>query len=433
MLEFLELHNVGPAPEMPLEPAPRLNLITGDNGLGKSFLLDVAWWALTRRWPAEVNPKVVSGLMARPRGPGEAAISFRFTGKTVKETYRSTFSRPDQSWVGRAGRPANPGLVLYAQVDGSFSLWDPARNYWRKKGNVDVQERLPAYVLSPSDVWYGLAVDEAVVCAGLLADWVSWQSRRNGAFELLEKVLLSLSPPGGPELKPGNPTRLGFDVRDVPTLAMSYGEEVPVLHASAGIRRVIALAYFLVWSWREHEIACRQLDQATTRQVIVLVDEVEAHLHPRWQRQIVHSLLEVVHEMIPQAEVQLFVATHSPLVFAAVEPFFDPGLDAWFDLDLVPGPDGEPPHVQLAKRPFVRHGDAGRWLTSEAFDLASGGRSIPAEQAIAKALELLRRPAQCTAEGVIAVDRELRAAKLPELDPFWVRWSAFAEQFRGDR
>ena len=30
---------------MQLELAPRINLITGDNGLGKSFLLDVAWWA----------------------------------------------------------------------------------------------------------------------------------------------------------------------------------------------------------------------------------------------------------------------------------------------------------------------------------------------------------------------------------------------------
>ena len=51
MLERLELENVGPAPEMMLNLAPRMNLITGDNGLGKSFLLDVAWWALTRKWP----------------------------------------------------------------------------------------------------------------------------------------------------------------------------------------------------------------------------------------------------------------------------------------------------------------------------------------------------------------------------------------------
>ena len=48
MLERLQLDNVGPAPTMAMELAPRINLITGDNGFGKSFLLDVAWWALTR-------------------------------------------------------------------------------------------------------------------------------------------------------------------------------------------------------------------------------------------------------------------------------------------------------------------------------------------------------------------------------------------------
>lgn len=41
---------------MEMELGTRLNLITGDNGLGKSFLLDVAWWALTRKWPHDLNP-----------------------------------------------------------------------------------------------------------------------------------------------------------------------------------------------------------------------------------------------------------------------------------------------------------------------------------------------------------------------------------------
>ena len=62
MLERLALNNVGPAPEMALDFRPRVNLITGDNGLGKSFLLDMAWWALTRRWPREVNRRMTSGF-----------------------------------------------------------------------------------------------------------------------------------------------------------------------------------------------------------------------------------------------------------------------------------------------------------------------------------------------------------------------------------
>ena len=70
MLKTLRLENIGPAKEMELELGSRLNLITGDNGLGKSFLLDVAWWAMTSYWPVEVNPKIGSGLMARPARSG---------------------------------------------------------------------------------------------------------------------------------------------------------------------------------------------------------------------------------------------------------------------------------------------------------------------------------------------------------------------------
>ena len=55
MIDTLKTVNVGPAPTLSLVFGQRLNLLTGDNGLGKSFLLDIAWWALTRRWPAEIE------------------------------------------------------------------------------------------------------------------------------------------------------------------------------------------------------------------------------------------------------------------------------------------------------------------------------------------------------------------------------------------
>ncbi len=84
MLEYLRLKNTGPAHEMEIEFAPRLNLLTGDNGLGKSFLLDTAWWALTRRWPREVNRSMTCGLPARPIDPARpASIRFRLSAKRV--------------------------------------------------------------------------------------------------------------------------------------------------------------------------------------------------------------------------------------------------------------------------------------------------------------------------------------------------------------
>ncbi|MFO1431470.1 MAG: DNA methyltransferase [Candidatus Competibacteraceae bacterium] len=49
-LGSLELREVGPAKEFCYEPAKRLNIITGDNSLGKTFLLETMWWALTGEW-----------------------------------------------------------------------------------------------------------------------------------------------------------------------------------------------------------------------------------------------------------------------------------------------------------------------------------------------------------------------------------------------
>lgn len=101
MLTHLNLQNVGPAPKLELSFAPRLNLITGDNGLGKSFLLDIAWWAMTRRWPAELNARLTSGRRALPVGEGEARIGFSFTSKVKTEDYVSEYKPREQAWTGR--------------------------------------------------------------------------------------------------------------------------------------------------------------------------------------------------------------------------------------------------------------------------------------------------------------------------------------------
>jgi len=430
MLEYLRLSNVGPAPEMVMEFGPRLNLITGDNGLGKSFLLDVAWWALTRKWPAEVNPKLSSGLMARPARSGPATIEFSFHARRKKERYRSEFVRREEAWKGRPGRPANPGLVLYALVDGGFAVWDPARNYWKSTHEADVQERQPAYVFSSREVWAGLKRDDTQLCNGLVTDWAFWQKEGGEAFRQLSGVLAALSPSPEERLSPGELGKLSVeDARWMPTLRMPYGLDVPVELASAAMKRVVALAYLLVWSWQEHVRAVALLDEAPTRQVTFLIDELESHLHPRWQRTIVRSLLEVMRGLAGEASVQIVAATHSPLLLASVEPLFDAETDAWFDLDLEQ--KGKEREVKLTRRTFVRRGDVSSWLTSEAFDLGSA-RSLEAEQAIHEARALLRMQDGAALEDIERVDRALRRV-LGDIDPFWVRWSAYVERRRGGR
>lgn len=432
MLKTLRLENIGPAREMELDLGSRLNLVTGDNGLGKSFLLDVAWWALTRSWPAEVNPKSSTGLMARPARSGQSAIEISFLDKP--KSYRIEFDRREMAWINRAGRPVNPGLVLYAQVDGGFSVYDPIRNYWRRPEDGGAPRRVPPFVFSPREIWEGLRQGDQFVCNGLLADWPIWQNSRpdselGASFALLKKALLALSPSPSEPLVPGDLGNLEGDSRWYPSLRMPYGEEVLLPRASAGIRRIVALAYLLVWSWQEYARAAREREQEPTKEITFLIDEIEAHLHPRWQRAILRSLLEVMKGLAGEAPVQLLTATHSPLVLASAEPFFEPEKDAWFDIDLIPQEDSLP-QVTLQKRDFQRQGDASSWLTSEAFDLLSA-RSIDAEQAIEAAREILRQQSPSLAE-ILEVDARLRKY-LPGIDTFWVRWSAWVDEQKQKR
>ncbi len=437
MLGYLKLQNVGPAPEMEIKLAPRLNLFTGDNGLGKSFLLDAAWWALTRRWPHDLNPRLLSGFAARPtdvRKP--ATIGFRVSAKTGRSvSYESTYVPRDESWVGKADRPFNPGLIIYAHSDGAFSVWDPSRNYWKKRGNMDIQDRLPGYVFSAQEVWDGLEVDvegkSTLVCNGLLRDWASWIRERGENAERMAAVLKALAP-AGESFSPGPLTRLSVnDARDIPTIRTAYADSVPIVFASSGIRRVAGLAYMLMWSWYEHGLAAAQLGEERTSKVVMLFDELESHLHPRWQRSILKSVLAIAQLLHEEASIQLLAVTHSPLIMASAEPVFDPEQDAWFDFDLL----DDQRRVVLQQRQFVRRGTAGRWLTSQAFDLTSEGRSLEAELAIGAAQNLLdarRDGDEPTRAEIDVVDRGLRAV-LPDIDRFWVRWSAVVDELKGDQ
>ena len=438
MLEHLALHNVGPAAEMTLDPAKRVNLVTGDNGLGKSFLLDVAWWALTRRWPREVNQRMTSGHPARPRdATNSSSIRFRVRGRGGSLGWGAEFSRREQSWIGKPGRPALPGIVMYAHADGSFSVWDPARNYWSEPGYIATKERRPAYVFTEAEVWDGLrdTVDGRLtpVCNGLLYDWSRWIQAEDENALRMASALLKLSPAAEfgqsakrHEITPGLPQRLSVDdSRDIPSIRTDYAGQIPIIHASSGIRRIAALAYMLTWTWSEHRIASELRGDHASRHLVMLVDEVESHLHPRWQRSILSSLRALASVLVDDVDLQLVATTHSPLVLASAEPWFDPDLDAWFDLEI----EGDPPQARLHRRTYTPHGTAGSWLTSEAFNLPTD-RSLEAEQAILRAREICRQ-AEPRLEDVMAVHADLRAT-LPDIDRFWVRWNAFVESRGGD-
>lgn len=425
MLNYLHLKGVGPSPEFgPINFAPRLNIITGDNGLGKSFLLDITWWALTRTWPR--GNAAIPQVDAR-----KPAISYSYTKSTpgnFEDT--STFKKSTQEWPLRQGRPAIPGVVIYAGVDGSFSAWDPARNYWNSSDADGGAPRPSAFNFSPEEVWNGLTSPSGTKhCNGLIRDWVMWQKSQDPAFSDLKKVLHALSPsnPGKnrqatPEyLEPGRPLRLGLDVTEYPSVRMPYGQDVALTHASAGIRRIAALAYLLVWTWNEHLLACKQTGRRQAKEIIFLIDEIECHLHPQWQRQIVPALMRVMQSLTEKkVPVQLLVATHSPLVLTSIESAFDPNNDAIFSIEL------EKKGAHITEELWAKQGDVVNWLVSDMFGLKQA-RSIEAETVI-EAAEAWMRGEKASLPDSLNTEEKINKELVKTLashDHFWPRWITF--------
>lgn len=326
------------------------------------------------------------------------------------------------------------GLTIYARVDGGFSVWDPARNYWRnaKALGVDDPDRPDAYHFGPEELWNGLRDQQGkIICRGLIEDWITWQlkegARKHSRFNVLRRVLKQLSPPGEPILEPGEPVRIAVDdSREHPTLRMPYGD-VPLVHASAGIRRVLGLAYLIVWAWGEHEIARLLLSQPAENRVVLLFDEVETHLHPRWQRDIVTSLLKVMEDLgAENAQLQVLLTTHSPLVLAAMEPSFNAKTDRLFHFRLEAG------EVFLESLDVYPRGDASDWLTSDVFELGEA-RSLEAESAMRAAEEWLGGKRKGLPAGLSSFERINAALRstVPGDDPFWIRWELERERVEG--
>lgn len=408
ILTYLETEAIGPVSRLVFQPGKRLNLITGDNGLGKTFLLDLSWWALTQNWA----DRPATPFHESPSKP--ALIKFAVGGIGESRPVRATQSSTG-NWEIKGQRTALSGLVVYAQVDGSFGVWDPANPMLAGEANVS---RWSGLKFTREEIWDG----KKGQIEGLINDWTKWQLRpdRYPAYSTFKAVLSRLLPPDIGPITIGEPVRIPGDTREIPTLVHPY-DSVPIFFESAGIRRILTLVYLLVWAWEEHKVQAKQQGRTEERQMVVLIDEIEAHLHPKWQRVILPALLGVAQDLHAEMAVQWVVASHSPLVLASGESSWDTETDRLFHLDM--SKNGK---VFFKSLKFEKRGTIDSWLSSDIFEILQPG-APDRESAIEEALRLQQLPNPTKAD-VQAVTTRLRE-HLSNEDPFWVRWIFFAESF----
>ena len=89
------------------------------------------------------------------------------------------------------------------------------------------------------------------------------------------------------------------------------GSRLSISQLSDGERSFIAILGDMV---RRLALANPDLDDPLQGHGVVLIDELELHLHPTWQRQIVENLRETF------PNIQFIGTTHSPFVIQALRP-----------------------------------------------------------------------------------------------------------------
>jgi hypothetical protein len=332
-------------------------------------------------------------------------------------------------------------LVLYFQSDGSAAIFDPARNptcdesgvqppvvevhagdsYSLHNATLDEldaeSEPPPAYRFREQrEILHGLGQGDRLQCNGLIADWVLWQYKKDPAFDSLQQVLHKLAEGLGEEIAVADPVRLApTDPRDYPALRIGK-EIVPLPYASAGIIRVATMAYLLVWVWHEHKAACQLQGRSTAKELVLLWDEVEAHLHPRWQRTILPSFRAAFDGLTNSGiDLQLLLATHSPLVAASLEVELDSSKDSIFRFEFV---SGQP---SIEKQEVEKRGTADVWL-EDLFHLQEPG-SVEREKAVQDA-KLAMDSGVRDPTRLERISTEL-AQSLPDFDPFYVDWKLY--------
>lgn len=313
----LELHNFRGIGELTVNPAEGVNIFIGRNGQGKSTILDAAAIALS--WfTARIVNRNANGKPIDPRdirnGQREASISIELDmeGDVVTWTILGYRSGPEARKKSDFSS-LNHYLDTHAKTLADSVTALPVVCYYpTTRAFVDVPERIrKKHDFSDRFIAYQGSLD----IGADFRSFFEWYKDEEAAENAENRITNGYRSPVLDSVRYAIETFTGFSslqVKHKPRLRMTLAkgnEELEVSQLSDGEQIYLALVGDL--ARRASQIggsavaAGSALDEACG---VVLIDEVELHLHPSWQRQVLDRLRKVFPRL------QFLVTTHSPQV-----------------------------------------------------------------------------------------------------------------------
>jgi predicted ATP-binding protein involved in virulence len=410
-IDRLEIKNFKKFSDYTLDLHPQFTLLIGNNGTGKTSILDAlaiaagVWLVNSPDTTLNNSRRNILPSEIRLEAIADDSITQFIERKPVHIKAIGTINNQPVQWLrqikANGSRTSNTEAkqaleiisTLFQQVEAREKIWLPIIAYYGAgRAWLPSNQRDPkaTTISSPSRRWDAFydCFEERIRIADLHT-WfqkeaiaaVNRQGKMRPSYDVVKLAILSCIP---------DADNLWFDPERSEIVVSIQGNPQPFSNLSAGQKMMVGLiadiaikiitqnAAFLTEDLNIDYANLPLILQQTSG--LVLIDEIDVHLHPKWQRQVIDDLKTTF------PAIQFVCTTHSPFIIQAIEQgelrILDLGLeDTQFleyanqsiediaeDIQLV-----EAPQQSLKVRELTR-------ATEEYFDLLQNPETLESEQ-----------------------------------------------------
>jgi len=305
-LKTLRLKNIGPFRDVSLsfenedgEHCPVV-IFTGENGTGKSVVIDAIRTAFKGLHGIErdIIPDKSSFLIeckVRDKG-GDTLVSVNklaFNGKPTGENpFKNLFTS---------------AMTQETKVDWVVDYWSPdipEGSY--EIGNISSIDIKSALVGSLDKTAPNINLSKFISSIDYLQDSKKSEeaSRGKSIYKLIKQIFTECVGEGSFQY---------VERESIKPIIKTHGQDVSLGNLSSGnillVKHLVGLVSRMYGICRMNNMP---LDQMSKMSGILLIDEIENHLHPKWQK----SIIGIIRKHFPN--LQIVLTTHSPFVISSV-------------------------------------------------------------------------------------------------------------------
>lgn len=324
-LSNVKIKNFRNIEELDIKFKPGFNLIKGKNGKGKTSVLEAIAVGLggfiggiadvsTRHFNIdEVRTeylKIGDGSYSKKyHVPTEVTIAAQLYGEkyqwtrgksSIKASRSTTQPRDICRKAEEMAEDDNVELPILAYI-GAGRVWNQMRQKWENPFRKHYF-RTVGY----TDALIEASNEKLLMSWCVKMEQISWQKEKKIAeYEAVKAAVAKFM--DFMEEKEGH--IVFYDKQEEQMMYKSDELIQPIEHLSAGYQSLIWTVFDI--AYRMAVLNPSKLDKIAETAGVVLIDEIDMHLHPRWQWNVVGALISTF------PNVQFIAATHAPILFAS--------------------------------------------------------------------------------------------------------------------